>query len=424
MTQPILRFACTLLLSAGTFVASAQTDPDYLAAHPHATAAHFMPYPDSVPGPAPAPEGFRPFYMSHYGRHGSRYHVSSSVYRKALRVLKKSHEQQLLTPLGESLYDRVERLTADAEGRTGSLSPRGAVEHRAIAGRMVRNFPEIFAPDGGEAPRIVCRATQVPRCILSMAANNERLKELNPALRIERIADIGDADTLRHTPFSNDHSKEFTSRATEFIRPRLDCSRFAASVVRGDVRALMNDEELLDFARNVYALYAIAGCSGPEDIDLDDIFTHEELVLLWKAQNLRNYLVCSASPQYGARVVPDARPLLRDIIRRADAALAGDGPAADLRFGHDVALSPLLSLIAFDGRDVRCDDPERLHEVWCDFLVIPMAANFQMIFYRNAAGEILVQMLHNERCGRLPIATDRFPFYRWNDVRDYLLTKL
>ena len=53
-----------------------------------------------------------------------------------------------------------------------------------------------------------------------------------------------------------------------------------------------------------------------------------------------------------------------------------------------------------------------------------MAANFQMIFYRNAAGEILVQMLHNERCGRLPIATDRFPFYRWNDVRDYLLTKL
>ncbi len=424
MNTPILRLTCALLLSAGVISVSAQTDPEYLATHPRATAAHFNPYPDSVPGPAPAPEGFEPFYMSHYGRHGSRYHVSGSVYRKALRVLEKGHERQRLTALGESLYERVARLAADAAGRAGSLSSRGDAEHRAIAERMVRNFPGIFAPDGETAPRIVCRATQVPRCILSMAANNECLRELNPALRIERRADIGDADTLCHTPFMDKHSKEFTRQATAFLRPRLDCSRFAASVFRGDIHTLMNDEELLDFTRNVYALYAIARCSGPEDIDLEDIFTHEERVLFWKTQNLRNYLICSSSAQYGDSIARDARPLLRDIVLRADAALADNGPAADLRFGHDIALSPLLSLIALDGRDARCGDPERLHEVWCDFLVIPMAANLQMIFYRNAEGEILVQLLHNERAGRLPIATDRFPFYRWSDVRDYFLSKL
>ena len=49
-----------------------------------------------------------------------------------------------------------------------------------------------------------------------------------------------------------------------------------------------------------------------------------------------------------------------------------------------------------------------------------MAANLQMIFFRNNRGDILVKFLHNEREVHIPIATDIFPFYHWADVRTYL----
>lgn len=398
--------------------ARAQVGRDYILTHPHAATAHYATYPDSVPTQSLPPEGYEVFYLSHYGRHGSRYHTSRTTCRKALRVLESARELELLTPAGERLRERIALLAADAEGRAGSLSPRGVEEHRAIAGRMFRSFPALFAGEGC----IECRATQSPRAILSMAANNERLRELNPRLAIVRRADKGEEAFLRHTPYMLAHKGRMGRLQTGFLRERLDCSRFAASLFRVDPGVLMDVEQLRDFMCDVYAAYAIAGCLGHLDVRLDDVFTPDELFVLWQGQNLRNYLQCAHSVEFGDSVTADARPLLRDIVMRADAAIAGGGVVADLRFGHDVALAPLLALIGLDGRDAQCSDPERLHEVWCDFLVMPMAANVQFVFYRpEKGGQVLVKVLHNEREGRLPLDTDRFPYYRWEEVRNYLL---
>lgn len=412
---------CIGLLLVWGCAAQAQVSREQLLAHPHGTAAHYTTYPDSVPPQTPPPVGYEPFYLSHYGRHGSRYHVSESAYAQALRPLQKVHELGLLTELGESLRQRVARLAADAAGRAGSLSPRGAAEHKAIAERMYRNFPAIFA-----APvRIEARSTTAPRCILSMAANNERLKELNPGLQIVRTADEGDMDFLRNTPYMLAEKKRMNPCRTEFLRGRPDPGRFMASLFRADAGILMEAGEQYAFMNGIYAMYAIAGCAGHLGISLGDIFTPEELFTLWQGQNILHYMQCANSPRFGAGVLADARPLLRDIVARADSAIAGGQPAADLRFGHDIALAPLVALIGLDGRGAECGDPARLHEVWSDFKVMPMAANLQFVFFRSKrSDEILVKILHNESEGRLPLDSPAFPYYRWRDVRTYLLNLL
>lgn len=419
MNNTILRIALPALLLSAPLAATAQTSRAFIASHPRVMAAHYITYPDTVPLPAPVPDGYEAFYLSHYGRHGSRNHISASNYDKPLRTLKKAREQGLLTPAGERLYASVARLAADARGCEGSLTQRGAQEHRAIAERMFRNYPTIFSPADGRCVSIESRASQSPRSILSMAANNERLKELNPALKIIRRADAGEMDFLCHTPFIEQYDKEIGRTRSDFLRGRGDCSRFAKALFRDGIGDLLSKEKMQAFMREIYALYSITECAGFSDSTLDEVFTDEELFLFWQAQNIRNYHMCANSEAFGDGVTGDARPLLRDILTRADAAVAGGEIAADLRFGHDIALAPLLSLIDLDGRGVRCTDLDRLYESWCDFLVMPMAANLQIVFFRNAAGEVLVELLHNERAGRLPIATDRFPYYRWDDVRAY-----
>ena len=51
-----------------------------------------------------APNGYKPFYISHYARHGSRYSWSSSLYDNIDTVLTVAHTKHLLTPAGENLY--------------------------------------------------------------------------------------------------------------------------------------------------------------------------------------------------------------------------------------------------------------------------------------------------------------------------------
>lgn len=63
---------------------------------------------------------------------------------------------------------------------------------------------------------------------------------------------------------------------------------------------------------------------------------------------------------------------------------------------------------------------------WCDFRIIPMAANIQIIFYRSddTRKPLLVKVLLNEHEARLPISSDIEPYYRWSDLKSYYITKL
>ncbi|MBR0339025.1 MAG: hypothetical protein IIX40_02400, partial [Alistipes sp.] len=98
---------------------------------------------------------------------------------------------------------------------------------------------------------------------------------------------------------------------------------------------------------------------------------------------------------------------------------------ATLRFGHDSAIIPLLAILHAEGCDGRISfaEIERLPEVWCDSRITCMAVNLQFIFYRNKQGDVLVRMLHNERDLRIPVKSENYPFYKWEDFRSYCLAQ-
>ena len=54
-----------------------------------------------------APKGYEPFYISHFGRHGSRWLISDEEYIRVMGVFEKAHQAGKLTPLGEDVRKRL-----------------------------------------------------------------------------------------------------------------------------------------------------------------------------------------------------------------------------------------------------------------------------------------------------------------------------
>lgn len=145
----------------------------------------------------------------------------------------------------------------------------------------------------------------------------------------------------------------------------------------------------------------------------------------WEARNARFYVAYSNSkelPHYASDV---AAPLLREMLSQMDAALEeGSGVAADLCFGHDVTLMPLISHIGVKGMEELLSF-EEVNGRWNSSDFICMGSNIQFVFYRNRQGEVLVKILYNEKETSLP-ALKAFdgPYYRWEDLREYLVQSL
>ena len=89
---------CTLLLALPL---AAQITPERLAADPSLATDVYHVYDYSPSRLTKAPRGYKPVYISHYGRHGERYINREEYLYPGLEVL----QREALTPLGEkALY--------------------------------------------------------------------------------------------------------------------------------------------------------------------------------------------------------------------------------------------------------------------------------------------------------------------------------
>lgn len=95
-----------------------------------------------------APKGYKPFYVSHYGRHSSRYLVSDRDYKSVITLFEAAHAGKALSELGEDVYQRLLKVWEEAEGHGGDLTPLGVRQHRGIAERMYAAFSECLQGRG------------------------------------------------------------------------------------------------------------------------------------------------------------------------------------------------------------------------------------------------------------------------------------
>ena len=71
---------------------SAQTAREYIDQVPGRAANNMHSYEFEDVVDTPAPKGYKPFYITHYGRHGSRFEQSSTFSKAALEGLNAAKE--------------------------------------------------------------------------------------------------------------------------------------------------------------------------------------------------------------------------------------------------------------------------------------------------------------------------------------------
>lgn len=408
------------LLTVGCWLSAAsQTTREEMAATPEKCGGVYFAYPVTESMNTQPPKGYKPFYISHYGRHGSRYLISDEDYKRVVDVMARAHEEGALTELGEDVYRRLQNVWEEAEGRGGELSPLGYRQHRGIAQRMQAAYPEVFEGN----PEMTARSTQVMRCAHSMFAFVDALKEKNPQMVVPMESN---KRNMKYLCFSTPESWAFNDNKRDEWRP--EYTKFKAAKTRPDrmMAALFNSPEYVVRHINpgdlMWGFYWIA--VDMQNMESDetffDLFEPEELFNLWEVFNADFYIHNSSYPRSKGVNVDNAKNLLTNIVETADDYVANSKHGATLRFGHDGNIVPLAALMRIPGCYGYENDLNKVHQAWTDFKVSPMASNLQIIFFKNKSGDVIAKVMMNEREVEFPIETQFAPFYRWDDLRGYL----
>ena len=400
---------------------------EFISRNRNFSASNYCIYPDTVQYQmTPPPEGKKPFYISHYGRHGSRYLSNRKAYDIPYNILNKVDSMHMLTDLGQRVKQEIKTIIDNTEGHWGDLTPLGKQQQRGIARRMMERFPEVFKSKA----YVNARSTTVNRCILSMGTAVQQMLALNPRLEVTMQAAKRDMNYMNHQDrvLRSNMQTDSTEKAFKaFSRPRERSPRLM-NLLFTDADSVVKviDEVLLNYYLLKTAL--IQQNTYMDQISfLIDLFTYEELHQFWQMENAWWYFTYGPSPLNGSRQPYTQRYLLRQMIAEADSCIRLPQHGAQLRFGHETIILPLTCLLGINGFDARLDDLELLEPYgWWACLVFPMASNIQFVFYRSDVNDrdIIFKVLLNEQEARLPLYTDMAPYYHWNDFRDYYLLKL
>lgn len=360
-----------------------------------------------------APKGYKPFYISHYGRHGSRSDWGASNYRDVALALDKAKEAGILTPEGDSLRQEAWKVFRLHDGMDGRLTQRGVREHAQLAENMYKRFPQVFRKGNG---MIRAYSLTVQRCIISMTSFTNRLNEMQPSLEFQW--DTGE----RFMDYISNGSTEEIDKASAKMLDELDRSYVpdTASIMR---RLFTDPQKAREFVPDALAfehkVFQTAKIADSFDVP-ENLYRHLPFDAVYKWSegiSMLIYMRQCNSVELGSLRMATTEPLVRDFVEKADEVIEKGNWTADLRFGHDFPLLAFVNYLGLEGVGDRMTfDEARVR--WRGWENIPFASNFQAVFYRNKGGDVLVKFLYNEKetllRGLQPVEG---PYYRWSDVK-------
>ena len=409
------RIITTLILMALVTMTWAQrvSPLDQLKADPRKAYGTDYPYTFTTDPLTKAPSGYKPFYISHYGRHGSRYYWNAMLYNEMATLLTTASEKHLLTAEGEAFYHRFMAAKDELQTGVSELSDLGWQQHQGIARTMYNNFPEVFKKGGN----VLAIASLSGRCVISMSGFCQELVQCNPKIEIREQSSRFTLDGVvpgdRQNPIKHDPPRP---------KPRYEKNRDQFKYVDNLRETVVNRTftsteglpgKVDHIGDNLINLYTSLPNIGHEGM-MGNLITDEEIAARWESSNLGTY-----SWLFPLQYV--MIPLLQDIMRKADAVLDGSSDhIADLRFGHDDCLGPLTILMGINGADLDPVDPYEVKNCYQNWNTCK-ASNMQLIFYRSkkAGKDILLKCLLNGKEATLPLPGDNYPYYKWSDFKKF-----
>ncbi|MBR2962566.1 MAG: hypothetical protein IKC42_06050 [Alistipes sp.] len=386
-------------------------------------------YPTEFKEQTPVPKGYKPFYISHYGRHGSRYIEKEHEIDVVAKVMDRAAREGAFTEFGKEYYLRWKEAEAICRGRAGMLTQTGVEQLRQIANRMYHTYPEIFKG----RHHITSLATYVPRVLLSMNSFTNEMVRLNPKLRFTIDTGVPHQGYLNPYCYDNDRAlglrvdkcrypkAEWVKGWQEYLYKTVDPMTTLRRIFKKEFADSISEKDawVMSLHRNASSL---AGTPASH-IVLSDAFTAEENYLWWRMINLRYYIERGNSGIDGGFLSDINDRLMAKIIDDADVAIYTEKPTATLRFGHDGVIIGLLNSMGVGGWAERFASYDEVEERFRDF-DIPMASTLMFVFYRNKEGDVLVKALLNEEEIELPVKSATKPYYRWSDVRQDWVVRL
>ena len=361
-----------------------------------------------------APRGYTPFYILHYGRHGSRTDTKVESYLAVEDILSRAKEGGFLSEAGDSLLSETKQVIAAHGGNPGHLTRRGELEERELARRIFKKYRPVFRR-GSRNIRV--KSSNVPRVLVSMACFTGELSKKAP--KLDFTIETGEMifAWINNSP-SAEHKTAALALQDSMIKAiRVDSvsiyERLFTDPAKGKELAPDADE----FQHQIWTTGRIATSSGLENNPLR--FLPEEVVYKWwDVTNRYFYVRHSRSVEFWDNRMKQTVPLIEKVFQFADDALASRKVSADLLFGHDY---PLLAMAAWFGVEGVGDrlSFEEIPEKWSDPTNIPLASNMQMVFFksRKKGAPILVKFVYNGRERKLdglePVGG---VFYKWDDL--------
>lgn len=382
-------------------------------ANPLRSYGNDFPYPAGTCRQTPAPKGYKAFYLSHYGRHGSRYYWEATLYKRIDSLLTSAHYKGILTEAGEKFYQEFSAIKPELTVGVTELTPLGYAQHVRIAQTMYESFPDIFEKGG----HVEAFSSLEGRCIVSMAAFCQSLAARNKKLDIYQRASKATLNAV--VPDAKENPQRWTVKPDEFpvkgepASAKSPAAGKKAFVERFFKEGTLGDREAWAVQSFLHTFYTTLPSIGHEGM-MGEPYSVEEMYSRWETSNAGSYR------HYWTRRFL-AVPIVEDILERADAVISGkSAEIADLRFGHDSYLAPLNILLGLDGSFTVPENPDDFKYVYQNYNTC-MAGNIQLIFYKSAkpGAEILVKAL---LCGRettLPLPKDQHPYYKWSDFQEY-----
>lgn len=427
MKRYITHITAILFLSNSLLTISAQPVREIIKQHPTYASCNYDTYPDSITAVlTPAPKDKKPFYISHYGRHGSRYISNRIGYDTPYMMMQRADSLDELTTEGRRVLHEMNSIMRDTENRWGELTGYGKRQMQAIGRRLVERFPEVLHAGA----HVTAISTTIPRCIESMGSAAVEMLQVCPKLQISMQA------SKRMQCYMNYQDKKLrngymTPEAKKvydtFTKPLMGNNRLMEKIFKNpDIVKEFVDEDYFNYYLMKMALFQ-ANISYNRNPHLIELFNTDEYYRMWKIDNALWYIQHGACKLNGSRQPYSQRYLLRQLIADADSCIKLPEPGAQLRFGHETVLLPLVCLIGVNGYDLSTDNLNELElHGWSSSSIIPMGSNLQFIFYRRNPKDrdVLIKVLLNEVEATLPIKTDCAPYYHWNDFRQYCLNKL
>lgn len=384
------------------------------------------------------PKGYKPFYISHYGRHGSRYHYSSTDYKKMSDIMDKADSANALTEKGKEVKKRLDYMTKNYSPLAGDLTQKGVEQHKGIAQRMVENYPMLFRKNA----KIDVKSSTVTRCLLSMDAFCQQLRVERPKLNIINQSSKSFMPYLSSPHWvQKDQQRRmedtvWTKANEELYKQYVHPERMIRQLFSDSLYVAENINPRL-FMHDFYTM-TCSLVSNDSEVNFDDVWTYDEFYGNWVVQNAWWYggygpcLLTQDKNRFFAKalmtkILDEAEETIKKVEKyKTKDKTKEEQTRVHLRFGHDTALLPLITFLNLREYNVMVrSDLSRLADSWHEYDLIPMAGNLQFVFYKKKnGGEILVRVMLNEKDVRLPLHEVEDYYYKWEEVLQYYRKEL